>query len=186
MTRRSELACALAALVLTFVTIDISNTLCLSSHRSLLIFSYVENGDNWTDGDVDMEYSEYWKMKEKWGESLSPGKSWPPSRVMWLNGCITRRGGLSLFAQSELSITSPASLPTTSQPPSCIVCLELFTEKRRGVYELKCGHLYHVSCLRTWMRRSKNCPTCRGDIKTIGEEKKVEKKAGRKKIEDVT
>ncbi|GMH92059.1 hypothetical protein TrVE_jg2780 [Triparma verrucosa] len=133
----------------------------------------VENGDNWNDKDVEQEYNEYWKMKDRHGNSLSPRKAWPPSRVIWLNSCLVRRGGLSLFELDEIEVetfeshtnfmSSNSQRGKTPRDPMCIVCLEPFS-KENPVITLSCEHVYHLGCLRTWLRRSKNCPTCRGVI----------------------
>ncbi|GMH79977.1 hypothetical protein TL16_g08346 [Triparma laevis f. inornata] len=131
----------------------------------------VENGDNWNDADVELEYNAYWKMKDRYGNSLSPRKAWPPSRVIWLNNCLMRRGGLSLFSQEKIEVETFESHcnfvngggEETPRDPMCIICLEPFSTDQ-GVITLSCEHVYHLGCLRTWLRRSKNCPTCRGGI----------------------
>ena len=30
--------------------------------------------------------------------------------------------------------------------------------------KLPCGHIFHVSCLRSWFQRQQTCPTCRLDV----------------------
>ncbi|XP_020578391.1 ERAD-associated E3 ubiquitin-protein ligase HRD1 isoform X2 [Phalaenopsis equestris] len=40
---------------------------------------------------------------------------------------------------------------------TCIICREeMITAKK-----LRCGHLFHVHCLRSWLERQHTCPTCR-------------------------
>ncbi|KAM1596126.1 hypothetical protein ACFX15_002220 [Malus domestica] len=40
---------------------------------------------------------------------------------------------------------------------TCIICREEMTTAKK----LLCGHLFHVSCLRSWLERQHTCPTCR-------------------------
>jgi E3 ubiquitin-protein ligase synoviolin len=40
---------------------------------------------------------------------------------------------------------------------SCIVCRE---ELHNGK-KLKCGHIFHLECLRMWLQHQQSCPTCR-------------------------
>lgn len=55
---------------------------------------------------------------------------------------------------------SPADL--AGKDPLCIVCLEdLHTNAKR----LKCGHMFHLHCLRRWLETNAICPTCRERIR---------------------
>jgi len=40
----------------------------------------------------------------------------------------------------------------------CIVCLD---EMMHGAKKLPCGHMFHLTCLRSWFERDHRCPTCR-------------------------
>ena len=42
----------------------------------------------------------------------------------------------------------------------CIICREEMEEAR----VLPCGHLFHFSCLKSWMARQQTCPTCRNSV----------------------
>lgn len=42
----------------------------------------------------------------------------------------------------------------------CAVCWERMTSARR----LPCGHLFHNSCLRSWLEQDTSCPTCRQSL----------------------
>lgn len=47
---------------------------------------------------------------------------------------------------------------------SCVICLEHFDQEECKSLIVKwsvCGHIFHQSCLETWLRTHKNCPTCR-------------------------
>lgn len=45
---------------------------------------------------------------------------------------------------------------------TCIVCRE--DMEVGSTKKLPCGHLFHFSCLRTWLERAQSCPTCRHQI----------------------
>ena len=49
---------------------------------------------------------------------------------------------------------------------TCIVCRE--DMEVGSTKKLVCGHLFHFTCLRTWLERSQSCPTCRHDIPVNG------------------
>jgi hypothetical protein len=41
----------------------------------------------------------------------------------------------------------------------CIICLNQF-EKGQSLTLLKCGHIYHKSCLELWFNKKRTCPLC--------------------------
>ena len=50
-------------------------------------------------------------------------------------------------------------LEKSAPPPgTCPICLEAFTD---ASVEAGCGHRFCRECLRTWLKRSNRCPTCR-------------------------
>lgn len=40
---------------------------------------------------------------------------------------------------------------------TCIICLDEMTLAKK----LRCGHIFHLSCLRRWIEQNVQCPTCR-------------------------
>ncbi|KAK4537549.1 hypothetical protein CDCA_CDCA13G3574 [Cyanidium caldarium] len=52
---------------------------------------------------------------------------------------------------------------------TCIICREEM-HGGSGAKKLHCGHIFHVSCLRSWMERSMSCPTCRREIRPVRNE----------------
>jgi hypothetical protein len=46
----------------------------------------------------------------------------------------------------------------------CCVCLTQFGCRERGVVRLKCGHVFHRTCLEPWFKEHHTCPMCRTDI----------------------
>jgi hypothetical protein len=54
----------------------------------------------------------------------------------------------------------PQSTMKIYYTPDCRVCLgEYQTDERVGV--LNCGHCFHSSCIKQWLKNSKTCPLCR-------------------------
>jgi hypothetical protein len=47
--------------------------------------------------------------------------------------------------------------------PSCCICISDIKLKEKVIL-ISCGHLYHDKCIIEWLRKSKNCPTCRFNI----------------------
>ncbi|XP_017470635.1 PREDICTED: E3 ubiquitin-protein ligase TRAIP-like [Rhagoletis zephyria] len=43
---------------------------------------------------------------------------------------------------------------------NCVICAELFVASD-DVRATNCGHMFHHTCLKQWMERSKSCPQCR-------------------------
>ena len=66
--------------------------------------------------------------------------------------------GLSIGAFKNVA----GSLVKESKDFSCCFCMELFDDSD-DVTELKCDsrHIFHTSCLRTWIATSQSCPICR-------------------------
>ena len=46
---------------------------------------------------------------------------------------------------------------------SCIICREDMALSE-GLKKLRCGHVFHLACLRSWLERQQTCPICRNSI----------------------
>lgn len=44
----------------------------------------------------------------------------------------------------------------------CSICLE---EIKYSKKRLQCGHKFHKSCIKTWLKKSNTCPNCRSEIR---------------------
>lgn len=57
-------------------------------------------------------------------------------------------------------------------PQSCPICMEDFEEvvsACRQIVLTPCFHVFHENCLRGWVVRRRECPSCRWDITNLGE-----------------
>lgn len=49
------------------------------------------------------------------------------------------------------------------EPPlNCLICLKkIKIDQINAQYQcIPCGHVYHVECIETWLRKRNNCPSC--------------------------
>lgn len=72
--------------------------------------------------------------------------------------------------QSELdSLVTLASVEDVARDAVCVICRETMeageqSNPRRTPKKLRCGHVLHVGCLKSWLSRSHQCPTCRQPV----------------------
>jgi len=61
-----------------------------------------------------------------------------------------------------------AASPPPEVPPGteCSICLSDDTALLADWRELRCGHQFHMECLRGWLERERRCPICRSDLHT--------------------
>lgn len=52
------------------------------------------------------------------------------------------------------------------KPTKCSICLEYINKKTKASCITKCNHIFHIMCIKTWMKKSENCPMCRTKIET--------------------
>ena len=46
--------------------------------------------------------------------------------------------------------------PIDGDGDDCVICLE----SKEEMCKLKCGHTYHVDCIKTWLGYKSTCPLC--------------------------
>lgn len=49
---------------------------------------------------------------------------------------------------------------------SCTICLEDFNDKEK-LLKLKCNHIYHEQCIKTWFNKKRICPNCANSFSSI-------------------
>src|SRR6185369_13420967 len=47
----------------------------------------------------------------------------------------------------------------------CVICLD--NEKQDNTYDLLCGHVFHETCIKLWIRNHNTCPICRKKLSAI-------------------
>ncbi|KAL7868031.1 hypothetical protein SRHO_G00094150 [Serrasalmus rhombeus] len=57
--------------------------------------------------------------------------------------------------ESRFAVATPDELVANND--DCAICWDSMTSARK----LPCGHLFHNSCLRSWLEQDTSCPTCR-------------------------
>ncbi|KAI7790608.1 autocrine motility factor receptor a [Triplophysa rosa] len=57
--------------------------------------------------------------------------------------------------ESRFAVATPHELVANND--DCAICWDSMTSARK----LPCGHLFHNSCLRSWLEQDTSCPTCR-------------------------
>jgi len=87
-------------------------------------------------------------------------------REMFMN-IVFLWGMLVRFYQYRKIMQNLERFPTVNLAPederdsTCTVCMAEITEGK----ELPCGHIFHLRCLKEWLRRNPICPTCRHPIR---------------------
>ncbi|XP_046889947.1 autocrine motility factor receptor a [Hypomesus transpacificus] len=62
--------------------------------------------------------------------------------------------------EARFAVATPDELATNDD--DCAICWDAMATARR----LPCGHLFHSSCLRSWLEQDTSCPTCRMSLDT--------------------
>uniref|UniRef100_H2YPU2 RING-type E3 ubiquitin transferase n=1 Tax=Ciona savignyi TaxID=51511 RepID=H2YPU2_CIOSA len=91
--------------------------------------------------------------------------------------CLERISAvLRLVGQLETTGSPPASKRTVENLPivvihqsnagderQCSICMEEFKEHAKAT-ELRCSHVFHVSCITPWLDLHSTCPICRKPV----------------------
>ena len=58
------------------------------------------------------------------------------------------------------------SVDSVDPETCCAVCLKAFEKQKKRVFvkKLKCGHVFHGSCIDKWLARARSCPCCREEL----------------------
>jgi len=54
--------------------------------------------------------------------------------------------------------------PLVQESVSCSICMEDFQDGKTIVKTKVCSHVYHMECLKGWLRGARTCPLCRQDL----------------------
>ena len=78
-------------------------------------------------------------------------------------GVVLSQNGRLEAIEHPMKAMPPSTLsddePEQQADIHCVICWEdLFQTERM---ELRCGHHFHLSCIKTWLSREPTCPCCR-------------------------
>ncbi|KAF9615273.1 hypothetical protein IFM89_022600 [Coptis chinensis] len=86
-----------------------------------------------------------------------------------IDSCFDLDLALTTPVQSSLVTKEPdfrvAELPTVSSIGGvCMICMEEFNRGKDVAKRLACNHVYHETCVSTWLSQNNSCPLCRCSI----------------------
>jgi len=81
--------------------------------------------------------------------------------IVFLQGMIVRFFQYRRIMQNIERFPTVNLAPEDERDSTCTVCMAEITEGK----ELPCGHIFHLRCLKEWLRRNPICPTCRHSIR---------------------
>lgn len=68
---------------------------------------------------------------------------------------------MNLIATAELPVVIYGEDVKSSQAEECCICLELFASGDRLHKLATCSHLFHASCMTSWLKGHNFCPLCK-------------------------
>ncbi|KQK20665.1 RING-H2 finger protein ATL39 [Brachypodium distachyon] len=71
-----------------------------------------------------------------------------------------------IFIFEGLDETSIALLPRrkVAMAADCVVCIEKLAKGTTARLMPRCGHMFHMECVDTWLRSQATCPLCRRPV----------------------
>ena len=77
---------------------------------------------------------------------------------------IARMPLVKQYLRNKARPYDPSKHAGDKNVPSCAICLDNFSSDSKKVAELRCKHIFHVGCLKTWVETNDICPMCRAPI----------------------
>jgi E3 ubiquitin-protein ligase synoviolin len=121
-----------------------------------------------------MNYLKYRRLVKALEVGIPNATAADLSRAAGEDGNRSSEDGNRSSEVGNRSSTDPSKRQTeTDQDCACVVCREAMVLQsaqagRQGgggtIKKLPCSHMFHLRCLRVWVQRQQNCPTCRQDI----------------------
>ncbi|CAN1257991.1 E3 ubiquitin-protein ligase MBR1, partial [Linum perenne] len=75
--------------------------------------------------------------------------------------------GLSENVISECLLEKKHSISDKNLEESCAICLEEYKKTSKTGKLKKCGHEYHMGCIKKWLSVKNSCPICKGPAAAI-------------------
>lgn len=73
------------------------------------------------------------------------------------------REDVCIICREEMTSTQPAAAAEGEAAPRPAAAAQRVPDRLRPK-KLPCGHILHFACLRSWLERQQNCPTCRRPV----------------------
>jgi len=81
--------------------------------------------------------------------------------IVFLKGMIVRYAQYRNILKNIERFQTVNLAPDDERDSTCTVCMAEITDGK----QLPCGHIFHLRCLKEWLRRNPICPTCRHSIR---------------------
>ncbi|CAN1148439.1 E3 ubiquitin-protein ligase MBR1 [Linum perenne] len=78
--------------------------------------------------------------------------------------------GLSGNVVSECLLEKKHSISDKNVQVSCAICLEEYKKTSRKGKLKKCGHEYHIGCIKKWLSMKNSCPICKGPAAVLSDQ----------------
>lgn len=72
---------------------------------------------------------------------------------------------MSLFASNIVKLLWKMENNEDVMKDDCIICFEEFGKREKEVICMPCSHIFHGSCITTWLQNGHSCPICRYDLR---------------------
>lgn len=93
---------------------------------------------------------------------FSPGVNKKSQRLFNISSCSIYIEQFILFISDHKSETHMDPVDKIYHSNKCIVCYEDFEKKQANAcLLLKCGHVFHQSCIKPWIEKKQSCPLCK-------------------------
>ena len=66
----------------------------------------------------------------------------------------------TIMQHIRITCYTTTTTSTNEGPDICVICQGEF-EDDEFMGGLRCGHEYHVQCIKKWLRQINNCPICK-------------------------
>jgi hypothetical protein len=101
-----------------------------------------------------------------------------PANIMLIIQQIIDNGQLDQVMNESMNADDIAKIPTDTKflnqiieqmlsnsqlKKDCSICFNNFQKELKGCV-LPCGHIYHESCIKEWLKIDHVCPTCRHEL----------------------
>lgn len=82
-----------------------------------------------------------------------------------------KEGDFNIIFKNYIHFNSIETIPLDlCLNKDCAICLDLLTDitnSKKMPVKLKCGHMFHYSCIEKWHQNKPDCPICRKSINNI-------------------